>query len=94
MKKKPYVEMSDSQDREDEEIAKEAWENYKQRNDSVILDIFHGLLKSTLVCPQCNKEGGQPLTFIITSRLSFVNFDEVEVGYIWTRLKLVIFRRG
>ena len=55
MKKKPYVEMSDCDDREDSEIAREAWENYKKRNDSVILDIFHGLLKSTLVCPQCNK---------------------------------------
>ena len=56
IKKKPYVEMSDTTDREDREIAREAWENYKRRNDSVILDIFHGLLKSTLVCPQCNKE--------------------------------------
>lgn len=55
VKKKPYVEMSDCDDREDSEIAREAWENYKKRNDSVILDIFHGLLKSTLVCPQCNK---------------------------------------
>jgi len=55
IKKKPYVEMSDSDDREDTDIAREAWENYKKRNNSVILDIFHGLLKSTLVCPQCNK---------------------------------------
>ncbi|XP_023338587.1 ubiquitin carboxyl-terminal hydrolase 15, partial [Eurytemora carolleeae] len=55
IKKKPYVEMGDTTDRDDREIAREAWENYKRRNDSVILDIFHGLLKSTLVCPQCNK---------------------------------------
>ena len=33
----------------------EAWQNYKKRNDSVILDIFHGLLKSTVVCPECPK---------------------------------------
>merc|ERR1719431_1843703 len=26
-----------------------------KRNDSVILDIFHGLLKSTVVCPECPK---------------------------------------
>ena len=38
-----------------QEVAKEAWVNYKKRNDSVIVDIFHGLLKSTLVCPECNK---------------------------------------
>jgi len=55
IKVKPYVEMPDSDGREDADIAREAWENYKLRNDSVILDIFHGLLKSTLVCPTCNK---------------------------------------
>ena len=36
-------------------VAKEAWENYKLRNDSVIVDIFHGLLKSTVQCPECSK---------------------------------------
>lgn len=36
-------------------VAKEAWENYLKRNNSVIVDIFHGLLKSTLVCPECSK---------------------------------------
>lgn len=25
------------------------------RNDSIIVDIFHGLFKSTLVCPECAK---------------------------------------
>jgi ubiquitin C-terminal hydrolase len=38
-----------------QEVAREAWEVYKRRNDSVILDLFHGLLKSTVVCPECNK---------------------------------------
>ena len=36
-------------------VAKEAWENYKLRNDSIIVDIFHGLLKSTVQCPECDK---------------------------------------
>ncbi len=36
-------------------VARESWENYLLRNDSVIVDIFHGLLKSTLVCPECSK---------------------------------------
>merc|ERR1719283_563735 len=55
IKQKPYVEMSDSDGKPDSEVAMEAWENYKKRNDSVILDIFHGLLKSTVVCPECPK---------------------------------------
>ena len=36
-------------------MASEAWEVYKARNDSVILDLFHGLLKSTVDCPDCPK---------------------------------------
>ena len=36
-------------------VAQEAWEMYRKRNDSVIVDLFHGLLKSTLVCPECGK---------------------------------------
>lgn len=36
-------------------VAKEAWANHRLRNDSIIVDIFHGLFKSTLVCPECSK---------------------------------------
>lgn len=36
-------------------MAEEAWENHIKRNDSIIVDIFHGLFKSTLVCPVCAK---------------------------------------
>lgn len=35
-------------------VAKEAWTNHRLRNDSIIVDIFHGLFKSTLVCPECS----------------------------------------
>merc|ERR1719151_593458 len=55
IRSKPYVEMADSDGKPDHEVATEAWDNYKKRNDSVILDIFHGLLKSTVVCPECPK---------------------------------------
>ena len=55
VRQKPYVEMSDGDGKPDSEVALEAWQNYKKRNDSVILDIFHGLLKSTVVCPECPK---------------------------------------
>uniref|UniRef100_A0A8C1XFN0 Ubiquitin carboxyl-terminal hydrolase 15 n=1 Tax=Cyprinus carpio TaxID=7962 RepID=A0A8C1XFN0_CYPCA len=36
-------------------VAEEAWESHIKRNDSIIVDIFHGLFKSTLVCPVCSK---------------------------------------
>lgn len=35
-------------------VAQEAWHNYRARNDSVVVDHFQGLYKSTLVCPLCS----------------------------------------
>lgn len=52
---KPYIELRDPDGRPDELVAQEAWHNYQLRNNSIIVDIFHGLLKSTLVCPDCQK---------------------------------------
>lgn len=56
--KKPYVENPDWQGGGDEELVKLAnlsWEGYLKRNDSVIVDLFQGQYKSTLVCPECEK---------------------------------------
>ncbi|XP_067683903.1 ubiquitin carboxyl-terminal hydrolase 15-like isoform X3 [Haliotis asinina] len=55
IRKKPYVELKDDDGRPDAMVAAEAWENYRKRNDSIIVDIFHGLLKSTVKCPECSK---------------------------------------
>ncbi|KAL2091555.1 hypothetical protein ACEWY4_013818 [Coilia grayii] len=55
VKKKPYLTLRDAEGRPDEIVAKEAWTNHRLRNDSIIVDIFHGLFKSTLVCPECSK---------------------------------------
>lgn len=56
---KPYIEKPDWKDGGAEEelalFAKECWDGYKQRNDSAIVDLFQGQLKSTLVCPDCKK---------------------------------------
>jgi len=35
-------------------VAEESWQNHLKRNDSVIVDNFHGLFKSTVVCPEQN----------------------------------------
>ncbi|KAL5531349.1 hypothetical protein ACEPAG_4226 [Sanghuangporus baumii] len=56
--KKPYVEKPDWNGGGDKELvllAKESWEGYKKRNDSVIVDLFQGQYRSTLICPECNK---------------------------------------
>ncbi|CAF2834191.1 unnamed protein product [Rotaria sp. Silwood2] len=43
---KPYVELKDSDDRPDEDVANEHWSNHLARNSSIIVDLFHGLLRS------------------------------------------------
>lgn len=57
--KKPFVERLEWKDgggkKEFWELAKGSWEGYKKRNDSVIVDLFQGQYRSTLVCPECEK---------------------------------------
>ncbi|KAM9344356.1 ubiquitin carboxyl-terminal hydrolase 11 [Pholidichthys leucotaenia] len=55
VKNKEYIELRDADGRPDQEVAEEAWRNHRRRNNSVIVDTFHGLFKSTLVCPECHK---------------------------------------
>ncbi|KAF6214829.1 hypothetical protein GE061_009572 [Apolygus lucorum] len=55
IKQKPYTTITDDSDREDKILAQEAWDRHRKRNDSIIVDTFHGLLKSRVVCPDCKK---------------------------------------
>uniref|UniRef100_A0A8D3BMW7 Ubiquitin carboxyl-terminal hydrolase 32 n=1 Tax=Scophthalmus maximus TaxID=52904 RepID=A0A8D3BMW7_SCOMX len=50
---KPYVELKDSDGRPDLEVASEAWENHLRRNRSIVVDLFHGQLKSQVKCKTC-----------------------------------------
>lgn len=55
VKCKPYAEVKDGEDRPDDEVADEYWQNHLARNDSIIVDVCQGQFKSTLVCPECKK---------------------------------------
>lgn len=58
---KPYSEKPELKDDEVADpqaisrLAKTCWDQYKSRNDSVIVDLFTGLYQSTLICPTCSK---------------------------------------
>ncbi|AET41431.1 putative ubiquitin-specific protease UBP12 Ecym_8140 [Eremothecium cymbalariae DBVPG len=59
---KPYVEKPELNPTDDvtefetiKKLADDTWLKHKLRNDSVILDLFVGLYKSTLICPTCKK---------------------------------------
>ncbi|XP_050441466.1 ubiquitin carboxyl-terminal hydrolase 32 [Adelges cooleyi] len=53
---KPYSELTDSEGRPDVIVAEEAWENHIVRNKSIVVDLFHGQLKSKVTCKECGHE--------------------------------------
>eukprot|EP01132_Coremiostelium_polycephalum_P003176 gene3176-3975_t len=55
--KKPYSEEKEDskEQREDSIVASEQWESHLKRNQSVIVNLFQGQYKSTLVCNKCSK---------------------------------------
>ncbi|PFH59627.1 hypothetical protein XA68_12089 [Ophiocordyceps unilateralis] len=61
IKKKPYIEKPDSTDdminkpEAIREMAAQVWDITRRRDDSVIADLFTGMYKSTLKCPECGK---------------------------------------
>lgn len=61
VKKKPYIEKPDSTDdminnpEAIREMADKVWDITRKRDDSVIADLFTGMYKSTLKCPECGK---------------------------------------
>lgn len=63
---KPYCEKPELKDEDVNnpdairQLAVTCWDQYKKRNDSVIVDLFTGMYQSTLVCPTCQK---QSMTF-------------------------------
>ncbi|GEQ67154.1 hypothetical protein JCM33374_g817 [Metschnikowia sp. JCM 33374] len=63
---KPYLEKPELKDEDVgnpiaiSELANTCWSQHKQRNDSIIVDLFTGLYQSTLICPDCSK---QSITF-------------------------------
>ena len=51
---KQYRELNEQKDNEEDiECAKRFWELHLERNNSIITDLFHGLFKSTIICPCC-----------------------------------------
>ena len=55
---KPYLEaIEPKQGESDESVALRSWQRHLKRNASVIVDLFHGLLRSRTACPNagCGK---------------------------------------
>lgn len=53
---KPYSELKDSDGRSDVVVAAEAWSQHHARNQSIIVDLFYGQLKSKVTCTGCGRD--------------------------------------
>ena len=60
VKKKPYVEMPESDGHSDMELSDLFWKAFTARNQSIITDLMYGQLKSTVECLEC---GNISITF-------------------------------
>ncbi|KAF0300544.1 Ubiquitin carboxyl-terminal hydrolase 32 [Amphibalanus amphitrite] len=77
---KPYVELRDSEGRPDVIVAQEAWENHILRNKSIVVDLFHGQLKSKVTCRQCHHESVRFDPFnVLSLPLPMENFTHMEI---------------
>jgi ubiquitin carboxyl-terminal hydrolase 4/11/15 len=74
---KPYIELKESDGRPDSIVADEAWGNHRLRNDSIIVDTFHGQFKSTVVCLECNYNSVTFDPFLFAS-LPIPSFESVS----------------
>jgi ubiquitin carboxyl-terminal hydrolase 4/11 len=102
IQKKPYVEMGSHVGKTDVQFAEESWQDHKKRNDSIIVDIFHGLLKSTLNCLVCNEISIKFDPFCYLSvplpskkeRLVEIVFVPLDTTKSLTKYKLSVFKNG
>lgn len=53
---KSYSELKDSDGRADNVVAAEAWLQHNARNQSIVIDLFYGQLKSKVTCLGCGKD--------------------------------------
>lgn len=87
--KKPYIELTENPSRPDHEIAHEFWTAFQARNQSIIVDLMYGQLKSTVTCLDCNYISlafdpflmlSVPITRQVVLEVSFVPFERVKDG--------------
>ena len=56
VKSKPYNELKEKDENETEEEASlRWWKNHVERENSIIVDLFHGQFKNVVKCPQCKR---------------------------------------
>ena len=93
VKKKEYYEMEEQQKEEDDiQCAARFWEFHYSRNNSIIMDLFCGINKSTITCPVCKFKSITYIPFTSLSllipnnkklrKIQYLKFSQVDIS-IW-----------
>ena len=86
--KKVYRELKEQQnDESDIDAANRFWSLHVERNNSIVTDLFHGLLKSTITCPNCNFKN---ITYDPFNTLTLTIPDSFKINQLKQRKKRVI----
>ena len=86
----------------DETFAEETWQGHKKINDSIIVDLFHGQLKSTLNCKVCSERSitFEPFFYLSVplppkeERLVEIFFVPLDPTQQITKYKLSVLKNG
>ena len=85
---KQYKELKEQQKNEsDIDAAKRFWDLHIKRNDSIVTDLFHGLLKSIIICPRC---GFNNITYDPFNTLTLTIPDENKIYQLQQKRKKII----
>ena len=95
---KPITEFADSDNRPDSEVSADHWKAFTDRNQSVIVDLMYGQLKSRLICQVCKNISNTfdpflalslPIPKNKSSRMSITYFPhQIDQDNIIRKLKL------
>ena len=73
--------MKEDQNRPEIEIAEEFWEGFLARNQSIIVDLMYGQLKSTVTCLTCN-ERFLSFDHFLMIQLPITRQNIIEFGFV------------
>lgn len=78
----------ESNNSNDENIAKQSWHNHLKRNQSVLVDLLHGQFKSQITCPDCKRVSVTYDPFMsISVPIPNKKKKEIEFFYVFHDLK-------
>ena len=79
---KPYINLVEKQENEDDFTASERWwKSLKNREDSIIVDLFYGQFKSIITCSECKRKNITFDPFMILSLNLPYEYNKVSIKF-------------